>query len=281
MHLDQFIALGQTKLTLYLEKVEDYLCNLSESEASDPDDLALITSPPDKYIRNMLCLAVLNSLYRDEFLNAKKRLIVLPECLKNYGPDICCKIERKNHSECANCLSDCHVNLVDEAFVDSRTEMILEPEDTELMAANLRQKRGTVGIVGVACILTLISGFKATLKHKHPTQGLFLNYSSCGYHWAKKHPYNTRFSLVRLAQVLNSNPPDQTFNPPIAGETYSLETQPGQAERLYEILDELAEQFCRKAMSDYEKTERDIYETGLALIADFLGDDLDLNMGMK
>lgn len=284
MHLDDFIALGQTKLTSYLGRVEEYLSDLSKSDSSDRDDLGLIGSPPEKYIRNMLCLAILNRFYRKEFLKTKKRLIVLPECLKNYGPDICCKIERKNHSECTNCLADCQVNLVDEGFADNQTEMILEPEDADLMAAELRRKRGTVGIVGVACILTLVSGFKSTLRYKHPTQGLFLNYSSCGHHWVKKKPYNTRFSFARLALIMNTDKPintEQSYDPPVAGETYSLETQPGSTERLYAILDELAERFCREILPAYQNPEHDLYETGLALIAEFLGDDLDINMGMK
>ena len=273
MDLDNFIDLGRSHLTPYLGRLDEYLTQLPESGSSDRDDIDFLSTPPEKYIRNLLCVSVLNRIYRDEFLKTDRKMIVLPECLKDYGPDTCCRIKRKNFAECTQCLPDCHVNIVDESFVNRKTEMILEPDDTDLMAADLRQKHGTVGIVGVACVLTLAPGFKDTLKYKHPTQGVFLNYSSCKYHWAPKSPYNTRFSLARLAHVLDRIPPEQKFDPPLDGETYSLENQPGSTERLYEILDELAEQFYQKLLPTYQNIENDIYETGLTIIDDILGQD--------
>jgi hypothetical protein len=272
MQLDDFIQLGQEQLSGYLDRIIEYLCVLEQEDLSKRDDLELVQSSPERYLRHLLCVAVLNRLYREEFLKTDHRLIVLPECLKNYGPDICCKIERKNHSECAHCLADCQVNLVSETFVNNKTDLILEPEDVDKMATDWRAKHGTVGIVGVACILTLASGFKSTLKQKHPTQGVFLNYSSCGHHWNKLKPYNTRFSLTQLARVMQADAPAQSLNPPIKGETYSFETAPGAARQLYELLNELAERFMTYLYPAYEQPGQDIYDTGQVIMNEILNE---------
>ncbi len=267
MELSDFIRNGTLQLAPYVTGVDLFLSNLTDESDRDADDLELRASKPGQYIRNMLTLAVLNRLYRPEFLKAKHRLVVLPECTKNYSPDMCCKLERKNHSECTQCQPDCLVCKVEEMVYGNRIDLILEPDDIEKTAATYRKKKGTVGIVGVACVLTLISGFKATLKEKHPTQGLFLDYSSCQKHWSEI-PYNTRFSLKQLGTILQIDAPEQTLEPSISGVTYTLETGPGSVSQMYDILDDLAILFEHNLADRYIAASTDIYEAGLAIIND-------------
>ena len=215
-----YIQLGQSRLEPYLSGVESFIGSLGT--AGGLEKTSLRSRPADSYLRNMLAVGVLNQIMRDAFLKTDRKIIVLPDCLKNYSGWDCCKIDLGNESECIQCTPECIVYEAVERFAGDHTAIVLEPEDMDAYFAEARRQFGSVGIVGVACALTMLSGFEKTLKYRHPTQGVFLNYSSCAHHWADP-AYNTNFSLRRLAWVLNKNedrPSDHIEN---RGETYSLE----------------------------------------------------------
>ena len=101
---------------------------------------------------------------------------------------------------------------------------------------------GAFGVVGVACVLTLLSGFEKTLPLKLPTQGVFLSYSSCGHHWADP-GYNTSFSLKRLGMILGKEIDSDPEPPSNRGETYSFEKRLMTPDMSYRTLDNLIAMF--------------------------------------
>ncbi len=254
------IELAGTELALYIAGVQDFIDRLDS-----PDGLkktSLRSKPPDTYIRNMLCVGVLSRLMRTEFLKATRRVIVLPDCLKNYGEEACCKAEFPDGtSTCTQCNSECIVFESVERFVNGNTSLVLEPEDMNKYFADLRAEYGTVGIVGVACALTMLSGFEKTLRHKHPTQGVFLNYSSCAHHWADP-AYNTSYSLKRMAWVLNKCNSSIRNDLQRRGETYSMEKPLLSPDDFYRRLDALADSFERDYLPRFRAAfpDADVYD---------------------
>ena len=236
--LQPFIEQGQKELAVYLLAINQFV----EKENNSPGrkKSPLRAKSPDVYLRNMLAVAILNRLHRPLFLQTQRRLIVLPACLKAYHPWKCQSRKEGKASVCAKCHPDCHVFSSMERFADSRTTIVLEPGNLKKYLKATKEQPGTVGIVGVACVLTLLSGFDQTIKQGLPTQGIFLNYSSCKHHWADP-PYNTNYSLNRLAGVLGK--PEAAEKPNIKGETYLLGEPFGSPSDFYTRLDNLAEQF--------------------------------------
>jgi hypothetical protein len=240
-----FIQLGKDRLAPYLTGVPVFIDKLGAKGGLKKTKLR--AKPPETYIRNMLAVGVLSRIMRPAFRETDRRVIVLPECLKKYGEETCCKADLGGGLyTCGQCNSDCIVFESVERFVDSRTTLVLEPDDMDVYFADLHKSYGAVGIVGVACALTMLSGFQRTLKHKHPTQGVFLNYASCGHHWAKP-GYNTSYSLKRMAWVLNGSGSDIPDDIRGRGETYSMEKSDLSPDDFYRHLDNLSELF----MEDY------------------------------
>ncbi len=235
-----FLQLGHTELEAYVSDVEDFISRLGRP--GELEKSSLRSQPVGAYIRNMLAVGVLNRLMRASFLETERKVIVLPDCLKNYGDWTCCKENDGKVSTCIQCTPQCIVYETTERFADSRTTVVLEPEDMSRYFAELRDGFGAVGVVGVACALTMLSGFDRTLRHRLPTQGVFLNYSSCQHHWANP-AYNTCYSLRRMAWVLYDREmpiPEESFG---RGETYSLEKPPLGPDEFYRRLENLADIF--------------------------------------
>jgi hypothetical protein len=114
----------------------------------------------------------------------------------------------------------------------------------------------------VACVLTLLSGFEKTFKHHLPTQGVFLNYSSCNHHWANP-AYNTSFSFRRMASLLNGNGQSrEPYELQGRGETYSFERSPFSPDGFYHKLDSLSEIFTMNYLPLFngEYPNADIFE---------------------
>ncbi len=276
--LNPFIELGLQQLRIYLSGIEEFIRNPAGQPRVGSQELR--QKPPSVYLRNMLTVGVLSLLTRDAFLKTEKRLIVLPECLKNYGEWSCCKADSEGAAVCTQCNSDCIVFESMERFADGNTEIVLEPDDLEDYLRRIIERDGHVGVVGVACALTLLSGFKTSLSLKLPTQGVFLNYASCGHHWANP-PYNTSYSLRRLARVLGREDRFELgeIGSSGTGQTYSLIRRPNSPDDFYARLDKLADLFKRNYLPRFQhyRPDADIYDICLntlkALVPDLITRD--------
>jgi hypothetical protein len=263
--LGPFLKIAASQLTPFLAGVDDFARRRADDEWAKRDELR--RKAAEAYLRNLLTVGVLNRLNRSAFGAATRRIIVLPECLKDFGDHPCAKIEQRNASTCDECTPDCIVCRTVASFADSSTSVVLEPEDLTAFLADAKEKSGTLGVVGVACILTLLSGFQTTMTLKLPTQGIFLNYSSCGHHWAEP-PYNTNYSLYRMAQILGKEVPELAEGSSSRGETYSLERPPASPQRFYQALDSLASRFEQEWLPLFEADipGADIYDLSRAVL---------------
>lgn len=257
--LSPFIQIGNRELAPYLKGIPAFLDRLDTPGGLESTSLRSKTV--DHYLRNMLTVGVLNRLMRPAFLLTDRKIIVLPDCLKNYGDWECSKSDTGNESYCAQCTPECIVYETMERFADSHVTIVLEPEDMDAYFAGAVKNGGSVGVAGVACALTMMSGFTKTIKHRIPTQGVFLNYSSCAHHWADP-AYNTCYSLRRMTWVMSdreSSTPDDTFG---RGETYSMELPPLSPDDFYRRLDRLAAVFEDEYLPEFtgNRADADLFD---------------------
>ena len=243
-----FQKLGHEILDPYLSGIPGFLARLDTPGGLESSPLR--SKSAEHYLRNILAVGILNRLMRPAFLKVQRKIIVLPDCLKNYGDWECCKAGNGNKTVCTQCTPECLVYETMERFANSHTAIVLEPDDMDAFFAEAVKKNGSVGVIGVACALTMLSGFAKTIKYRIPTQGVFLNYSSCAYHWANP-AYNTSYSLRRMHWLISNREsplPDETNG---RGETYSLEKPPLSPDDFYRRLDGLADIFERDYLPQF------------------------------
>jgi len=235
-----FIETAGRKLAPYLYGVESFLAELGSAGKMEPT--ALRSRRPEEYIRNILTVGILNRLHRSAFLGTKRRVIVLPECLKAYSGQTCGRIDEGNAKSCTQCNVDCLVFETVERYANDYTRVVLEPENLGRFFEDIIAPSDPVGVVGVACVLTLLSGFETTIKYRLPTQGIFLNYAGCDHHWMKP-GINTSFSFRRMASILGDGRNDEPDPGHDRGPTYSLEKAPLSPDDFYRCLDEISREF--------------------------------------
>lgn len=248
----------------YLRGVPSFVASLGKENGLEKTKLR--SKETDEYIRNMLAVGVLSHLHRDRFLEASHRILVFPDCLKNYGEEACCKADLGNATACTQCNSNCLVFEVMDRYEDNRTTIVLEPEDMAAYFKEIRAQYESVGVVGVACALTLLSGFHYTINNKMPTQGVFLNYAGCAHHWSQP-GINTNFSYKRMAWVLglpDAGEPDVRRR---RGATYNLESDGLSATDFYTRLDALARLFEKELLPQFKEAfpERDFFDLSLEI----------------
>lgn len=240
LKITPYLRIGGNLLAPYLDGIDNFVACQTDDSWKESDPLRL--KPSETYLRNALTVGILNLLHRKAFLAADRRVIVLPACLKDYGDWDCVAAGGKTPWECDRCHPGCTINETIEEFADERTTVLIEPEDLTATLAEIKDKDGTLGVAGVACVLTLLSGFDRTIKLGLPTQGVFLNYSSCAHHWADP-PHNTDYSRKRLAWVLGKEERETDAGGGGRGVTYSLERPHFSPDDFYQRLDYLAAVF--------------------------------------
>jgi len=262
--LGQLRESARQELMPYLVGVEDFLGKIGTPGGLPATELR--SQPLDAYSSHILAIGILNRLNRIAFERTKHRIIVLPECVKDYGDWSCGKVEMGDSYACAQCTPECLIYRTVEQFADGQTEIVLDPDDLEHFFKTTGSELKEFGVVGVACALTLLSGFWVTQKQKIPTQGVFLNYSSCAHHWAKP-AYNTCFSLKRMAWVLGKDIPSGEEPRLSRGETYSMEKESLSPEQFYTILDKIIDRFEKEYLPriQAENPDKDNFEIGLEI----------------
>ncbi|MEE9442552.1 MAG: DUF116 domain-containing protein [candidate division Zixibacteria bacterium] len=264
MDIKLYIESACRELADYVAGVDGFVASLGQPGKFESSSLR--ANKPEEYIRNVLAVSILTYLNRAEFLKTEKRIIVLPDCLKNYSDWDCSKETDGNISSCTQCHPECIVYEIEDWLACGNTTIILEPEELEKYFAVLNNDNKNIGVVGVACPLTLLSGFHSTLKYKFPTQGVFLNYSSCAHHWVKG-GINTAFNIKRLSWIMNESNPDISETNFIDGPTYSLIKEPLSPDDFYGRIDKLCERFISEYLPLFKKEfpNLDIFDLSLEI----------------
>lgn len=183
----------------YTRNVNHFLSTY-KSEGCDRSDALLRTSPRIEYHINMVGAEILNGILRNRFLATEHKLIVLPGCLR-LNPLGCQALKWTLGFQCGHCTEGCQISKVSKLGAERGVQVSFVNHQSSLEAhvngLNTLGYKGDLGILGVACALSLLEGGFMLQSHNVPAQCVPLNYCGCVDHWHEK-GISTRVSLVRL-----------------------------------------------------------------------------------
>ncbi len=112
-----------------------------------------------------------------------------------------CKANKTQEGfKCTGCTHDCIVNHITSLGQQYGFKVLIIPHASTAFS-KLSVEKGEVGIVGIACVLNLISGgYKAKSLGFEP-QCVLLDYCGCKKHWHEK-GLQTRIYLEGLRKIL-------------------------------------------------------------------------------
>ncbi len=168
--------LGDRYLQKYLSHLPNYLEN-NKLVWGSREDAGLILRDKSCYYINMLAAQMLNNCYRQEFISCNKVYIFLPGCMARRMTH-CQARENVDGYVCASCSEQCQVNRLSKRYQGVR--IVYHGSQLEKKKVNTDEK---IGVVGVACILNLISGGWKAKRLGYIPQCVILNECGCNIHW--------------------------------------------------------------------------------------------------
>jgi len=153
-----------------------------------------------EYHLGMLGTEILNRAFRERFLAAKRKMVILPPCM--CAPEKECQaVETPFGAKCQACTPSCRVNQITKLGEKQGFSVTMIPDDVKVFGPG--RDPGGIGLVGVSCALTNWNGGWDTGALGIPAQGLLLDYVGCKFHW-DKHGIPTDTNLKRLQELVGN-----------------------------------------------------------------------------
>ena len=137
-----------------------------------------------EYHLNMAGAEILNRAYRQDFFNTKKKLLLLPSCMRIYQ-DKCRAFQGDIGYQCGGCNSQCPINGYTKLGQELGFQVYIIYHQSEAFK-NADIKEGSIGIIGVTCALNLIAGGFNAKDLGFVPQCVLLDYCGCRDHWASE-----------------------------------------------------------------------------------------------
>jgi hypothetical protein len=167
-----------------------------------------------EYHLGMVGTEIMNRAFREVFLAAPRKVVLLPPCMRAHPADECQAKETGLGAQCAGCEPGCHVHQVTKLGAKHGFGVYMLPDDLASLAPGAGSRAGLngLGVVGVSCPLTNPQGGWKTRALGIPAQGLLLDYCGCSWHWHPDGAIPTDINfrqLLRLLETAESQPSEQ------------------------------------------------------------------------
>ncbi len=169
-------------LGVYTENVERYLNELRPKHYWK-EDVIFCGRRRVEYHLNMVASNWLNRAYKQSFQEKTKRIVFVPTCLKLLSNEDCQAETLGDWQVCKNCCEACQVSQLCQLEEEYNFKLYMLPHNASLKEKPENVDMDDVGVLGVACVLNLISGGWMLSERNIPAQCVMLDYCGCKGHW--------------------------------------------------------------------------------------------------
>lgn len=164
------------------------------------NDKELVNSK-EQYYLYMIEYELVNRIHKNKFQEANFRIALLPYCMKETQTE--CKASPDEIDfVCRGCLKTCYINKLSMLLRDHGINpYILSRGNLKPIFSKLIREHGSIGVLGIACMVELIQGMRFCLKAKLPVMGIPLNANRCP-RWMSGF-FETSVDLSALEKILN------------------------------------------------------------------------------
>lgn len=165
-------------LASYTLGFEDYF-TMNDGTHKMKEDIIFFNSPVELYYLNMLGANLMNRIFRSDFQLRKRKTLLLPSCM-TISKDKCRAKDTPLGPTCVGCNKNCNVYKIAKDFPH---ELYLIGHNSDSLKGATKKDLEELGIIGVTCVLNLISGGYQSAGMGIPPQCVLLNHVSCSKHW--------------------------------------------------------------------------------------------------
>ena len=175
---DWFLRNSPKYLGLYTLQLKEYLKSNNHFHKMN-EDIIFFNSPKELYHLNMLGANLMNRIFRPDFQSRKRKVLLLPSCMK-ISKDKCKAENTRLGPVCRLCNKNCNIFKIAKDFPH---ELYLIEHNSDSLKGATKKDLVELGIIGVTCVLNLISGGYQASKIGIPPQCVLLNRVACSKHW--------------------------------------------------------------------------------------------------
>jgi hypothetical protein len=196
-------------LAMLLQQMDDnlsnYLTGVEQHLRSAPPhkiitDRRLLTSRQQYYLY-MIEFELVNRIHKERFLDSNFRIALLPYCLRETQTDCKARPDEIDYV-CRGCLKTCYINEVSKLLREHDVHpYIWRNAKLKSLFRELIGKHGSIGVLGIACVVELVWGMRLCMKVKLPVMGIPLNANRCA-RWMDGF-YENSIDLSPLEMILN------------------------------------------------------------------------------
>lgn len=194
-----FEEISLKRLGIYTKGVDEFL-TYNYKKHKWKEDIIYCGSRRVEYHLNMVGAEIMNKAFRSEFLKTKEKRVLLPACMRFNNSSKCKAYRTSDGYVCSNCTAICNVNKLSKMGEKHNFKVYIIPHESTPFTQK-KPKAGQVGIVGIACVLNLISGGWKAKDFGFIPQCVLLNYCGCKKHW-DKNGIMTEINISKLKEIL-------------------------------------------------------------------------------
>lgn len=154
-----------------------------------------------EYHLNMVGAEIMNRAFREEFLDTRYKMVLLPSCIRFKKDDDCQVIKGPGGYTCTCCTPSCRVCQLKTLGEKYNFDVKIIPHESSAFSKDTTG-HGAIGIIGVACVLNLISGGWKAKDLGFVPQCVLLDYCGCSNHWHEE-GFPTDINMSQLKRILN------------------------------------------------------------------------------
>ncbi|MBI3362715.1 MAG: DUF116 domain-containing protein [Chloroflexi bacterium] len=194
----EFAAASALALGQYTEGVNRFLAEAAPKHRFRYD-AEFSSRSRIEYHLGLLGTEVLSRAYRARFRSARRKIVIVPPCLRAQPEEKCKATETYFGAKCQACTPTCRVHQITKLGEKRGFDVFMIPDELRVFKPGLGV--GKVGVVGVSCALTNWSGGWEADTLGVAAQGVLLDYVGCKYHWDEK-GIPTDTNLKKLEEVV-------------------------------------------------------------------------------
>lgn len=188
-----FIEKAETVFGKYTDQVNTFL-DTHKTTYQGREDYLFCGRKSEEYHLNMFGAEILNRVLAKDFQATTERVLIMPTCMSSPRTE-CRAVVSGMHLICTGCTSSCNVNVIQRDMEKQNVTVRLIPHSSGF-SKFLEQWRDQklTGLIGVACVLNLLTGGYEMQRLGIPSQCVFLDNCGCKKHW---HPQGIPTHLNR------------------------------------------------------------------------------------
>lgn len=197
--IDKLKNIGNEFLGKYTSNVKEYLKSYAQ-EHYNKEDIIYCGKSITQYYFNMICSEIMNEVYHEKFINTKNKFIFVPACMRQTQHK-CMSIKENYGYRCVKCSKECNICKLSNLGDKNGFKVFIIPHESSLLKLNALNN-SNIGIIGIACVINLISGGFKAIRLGFIPQCVVLNECGCSGHWYKE-PHMTQINDNRIMEILN------------------------------------------------------------------------------